>query len=171
MKEIKTKKTTEKNRCIKRITLIVICIGVGFFIAYFGNGNSYIEDKESFISIIVTLFGLCLTSAIFVAQTIDEFEFAEEKKQIAIKLKDSLASALGTMGVLILTCIIFEFLLSLVLGKVNEREPIIWLDWTIFFINVLLYTLFAAIVVLQIDITGCFLQIMKLRKTKDKDIS
>lgn len=171
MKEIKINKTTEKNLCIKRIILIVICIGVGFFITYFGNGNSYIEDKESFISIIVTLFGLCLTSAIFVAQTIDEFEFTKEKKQIAIRLKDSLASGLGTMGGLILICIIFEFLLSIVSGKVHEQEPIVWLDRTIFFINVLLYTLFAAIVVLQIDITGCFLQIMKLRKTKDKDIS
>ena len=158
MKQYTVKKAFNYKRFGEILFFILISIAIGFSIAYWGNGTSFVEDKTSFITIIVTLFGLGLTSAIFVAQTLDNIEWNEVKQKKADRLKVSLAKSLGLIALLILISIILEFILSII--PIYENVPNIFR----LIINSAIYAIFSYIIILQTDVTICFLQIMKLKK-------
>ncbi len=158
MKLYKTKQAFDYKKHLLISLCIVVSIAIGFGIAYLGQGKSFIEDKKTVISTIITLFGLGLTSAIFVAQTLDTANWDAEKIDKANHLKISLAKSLGLTALLILISIILEFALSLVPIKENNPNilPLIF--------NSLIYTAFSYIIILQTDVICCFLQIMKLKR-------
>ena len=119
------KHTIRKAINKKQITLIVffilLSLTIGLLIAYFGQGKTFVEDKKTFITIILTLFGLGMTSAIFVAQTLDTINFDEKKAEKAFGLKVSLTKSLGLTAILILISVIFEFI-STVIPTADENS-------------------------------------------------
>ena len=153
----------------KQITLIaffiLLSLTIGLLIAYFGQGKSFVEDKKTFITIILTLFGLGMTSAIFVAQTLDTINFDEKKAEKAYGLKVSLTKSLGLTAVLILISVIFEFI-STAIPTADENSKQTILKHLPFILDAGIYSLFSYIIILQADVTACFLQIMKLRSKK-----
>ena len=159
------KKAINKKQIISIAFFILLSLTIGLLIAYFGQGQSFVEDKKTFITIILTLFGLGMTSAIFVAQTLDTINFDEKKAEKAYRLKVSLTKSLGLTAILILVSVIFEFI-STVIPTVDENSKQTVLKNLPFILDTGIYSLFSYIIILQADVTACFLQIMKLRAKK-----
>ena len=101
-----------------------------------------------------------LTSAIFVSQTLDNAKFNQEKTKKANNLKSSLAKSLALMAILILVGVVLEFILTLITTNKYNFTNII---------ETLMYASFVYCIILQIDITGCFVNIMKLKQDKEKE--
>ena len=138
---------------------------IGFLIAFCGQGTSFVEDKKTFITTILTLFGLGMTSAIFIAQTLATMNFDEKKAEKAYMLKVSLTKSLALTAILILVSVILEFILT-ALPTLEDNSKQTFLKNLPFLLNVGIYSLFSYIIILQADVTACFLQIMKLRSKK-----
>lgn len=159
MKQYTIKKVPNYKHLLWVLFFILISFAIGFSIAYWGNGTSFIEDKAAFITVIITLFGLGLTSAIFVVQTLDNVEWNEQKQKRVACLKVSLTKSLGLIAILILASIILEFILSIIPTEENN------LNIFRLIIDSSIYAMFAYIVILQADVILCFLRIMKINKT------
>lgn len=156
----KVKKAFNKKYIIFNVCLILLSLILGFCIVYYGKDVSFIEDTTAFFSVIITLFGLGLTSAIFVSQTLDNAKFNQEKTKKANNLKSSLAKSLALMAILILVGVVLEFILTLITTNKYNFTNII---------ETLMYASFVYCIILQIDITGCFVNIMKLKQDKEKE--
>ena len=159
------KKMINKKQIVSTIFFILLSLTIGLLIAYLGQGKSFVEDKKTFITIVLTLFGLGMTSAIFIAQTLDTINFDEKKAKKAYDLKVTLTKSLGLTAILILISVIFEFI-STVIPTVDENSKQAVLNNLPFILDVGIYSLFSYIIVIQADVTVCFLQIMKLRSKK-----
>ena len=148
----KVKKAFNKKHITINVCLILLSLILGFCIVFFGNGNSFIEDTTAFFSAIITLFGLGLTSAIFVSQTLDNAKFNQAKTNQANELKSSLAKSLALMAILILVGVVSEFILTLITTNKYNISTII---------ETLMYSSFVYCIILETDITGCFVNIIK----------
>lgn len=140
-------KTTINRRKIIRIVLIIIAtlvsLGFGFLIAFFGEGQSYIES--SIITSIITLFGFGLTSTVFVYQAFKEKEADKVKKVI-----HALANTLLLTFILITVSLILDFI-----GSLNFPQA------AIITIQSLKYASLIYAFICQIDILLSFLIIVK----------
>ena len=134
---------------ILHIVLIIICVlaslGIGFLIAFFGEGESYIES--SIITAIITLFGFGLTSTVFVYQAFKDKENEKVKKVI-----HALSNTLLLTFILIVVALILDFI-----GSLNFTNSLI------LFIQSLKYATLIYAFVCQIDILLSFIIIVKNR--------
>ena len=82
-----------------------------------------------------------------------------------INLTQPLLIERSAFEILILISVIFEFI-STVIPTADENLKQTILKHLPFMLDVGIYSLFSYIVILQADVTACFLQIMKLRSKK-----
>lgn len=143
---IKQKKHTTKRKKINLIltvVFIIVSLGVGFLIAYFGKGTSFIETD--LITAIITLFGFGLTSTVFVYQAFKDKETDKTRKIIK-----SLAKTLLLTFVLIISSLIFDFGATLLISN----------SFTVIMNSLKFATLIYAFIC-QIDILLSFIIIIK----------
>lgn len=104
--DIKTKRTINV-KTVKKIILEIIFIlaglGGGFLIAYFGKGESFLENEM--ITAIITLFGFSVTSTVFIYQS-----FKKKEEDNVNKLIKALAKNLLLTFILIGLALLFDFL-------------------------------------------------------------
>ena len=143
---IKEKNSIDVKK-IKHIVLIIsfelLSLGLGFLIAFFGKGESYIE--ASLFVAIITLFGFGLTSTVFVYQAFKDKESEKVKKVI-----HRLANTLLLTFILIIVALILDFIGSLEFPKA-----------AIIAIQSLKYAFLIYALICQIDILRAFLIIVK----------
>lgn len=96
---------------ILTIIFIIASIGLGFIIAYYGKGESFIETD--FLNIIITLFGFGLTSTVFIYQTVKNKESDQ-----ALHVIQSLTKTLVLIFALIIISILFDFIAN---SDVSEK--------------------------------------------------
>lgn len=104
--EVKTKRIIDRRLILKIIveaSFIIISMGAGFLVAYFGNGASYLENEM--ITAIITLLGFSLTSTVFICQLLKNRE--DSKVDNVIK---ALAKNLIVTFILVLISLLFDFL-------------------------------------------------------------
>ena len=106
-------KTIIKERSVKSFKKIIIpvifallSLSAGFAIAFWGKGQSYIEN--SLITALVTLLGFGITSTVFLYQAFKNNE-TEKTKRLIHAIVSNLLLALALIGV----AIVFDFLVSL----------------------------------------------------------
>lgn len=99
----------QKWQIVLIVFFTIISLALGFLIAYFGNGLSFIET--GLVSAIITLFGFGLTSTVFVYQSFKDKETDDTKKVI-----HALAKTLLLTLILIITSLICDFLATVVLS-------------------------------------------------------
>lgn len=135
------------SKKVKRIVLTIVfsllSLGLGFLIAFFGKGNSYVES--SLFTAIITLFGFGLTSTVFVYQSFKDKEAEKVKKVIR-----ALANTLLLTFILIIMSLILDFIGSLELPEA-----------AIIAIQSLKYAALIYAFICQIDILLSFLVIVK----------
>lgn len=143
---IKEKKSFSSREIINIILIIVFSIlslVVGFVIAYFGKGKSYVETE--LISAIITLFGFGLTATVFVYQA-----FENKQNEDTMKVIKAISKTLILTLWLIVASLVFDFVLDLITSE----------KW-----NVVVETLkYAALVystICQFDILNSFIVIIK----------
>ena len=105
--------TIVKERSVKSfkgiflpIIFALLSLGAGFAIAFWGKGQSYIENN--LITALITLFGFGITSTIFLYQAFKKEEMEKTKKLIHA-IVNNLILTLALIGFAIL----FDFLASL----------------------------------------------------------
>lgn len=90
----------------KKIFVILISVTSGYFIAQYGNNDSFVESGA--ISTAFTLFGFGITSTVFIYQA-----FSGNKSENVKALMIGLAKTLKLTFFLLLITIIMDFLASL----------------------------------------------------------
>ena len=153
--KIKTYNQGNAKSIIRTIGYVTLSLLIGFAIAYFGKGTSYIE--ESFITISLTLFGFDLTSVIFMCGTIQHIKVADNAR-INVLLKE-IAESLGFMLGAILLAIILDFLTSVI-----HCPQVLCLV-----IKTLKYGSLCCSLISQLDIISAFLRIVKVMPEKRSD--
>lgn len=145
--KIKTYNQGKAKHTIRTVGFISLSLLIGFAIAYFGKGISYIE--ESFITISLTLFGFDLTSVIFMCGIIQHMK-ASDNAQISVLLKE-IAESLSFMLCALLVAIVLDFLTSIIQGP----------SFLILAFNTLRYGSLCCSLIAQLDIISAFLRIVK----------
>ena len=143
---IKVKNTRNGKRTLNIIIIIVsvvLSLGLGFLIAYGGQGESYVET--SLITAIITLFGFGLTSTVFVCQAFKDKD-NEKIKRVIHALSNTLLLTLA----LIITSIILDFI-----GSLDFCETLLII------VKSLKYASLIYAFICQIDILLSFLIIVK----------
>ena len=104
--DIKIKKTID-IKTIKKIILeiifILVSLGGGFLIAYFGKDESFLENEM--ITAIITLFGFSVTSTVFIYQSLKQ----KENPSVNNLIK-ALAKNLLLTFILIGVSLVFDFM-------------------------------------------------------------
>ena len=77
IKEKKSFSLRDNKNLLLSILFSIISLGIGFIIAFYGGGNSYIETE--LITAIITLFGFGLTATVFVYQAFEKSNSNEKK--------------------------------------------------------------------------------------------
>lgn len=135
------------SKKVKQVVLTIVfsllSLGLGFLIAFFGKGNSYVES--SLLTAIITLFGFGLTSTVFVYQSFKDKETEKVKKVI-----HSLANTLLLTFILIIVSLLLDFIGNLELPEV-----------AIIILQSLKYATLIYAFICQIDILLSFLVIVK----------
>lgn len=89
----------------------IVCLGLGFIIAFFGKGVSFIETE--LIIAIITLFGFGLTATVFVYQAFEKSD-SKDTRNLIVALSKTLLLTLC----LIVASLFFDFLTSLIMAEV-----------------------------------------------------
>lgn len=140
---IKEKKAIDIKKILRILVFVLVSLGLGFLIAFFGKGESYVES--SLFTAIITLFGFGLTSTVFVYQAFKEKESKKIKKVI-----NALSDTLLLTFILIVVSLILDFIGSLDFPKA-----------VIITIQSLKYASLIYAFICQIDILLAFLIIVK----------
>lgn len=106
IKEKKHLSRQEKKNIVLTILFLIISLGLGFIIAFFGKETSYIENE--LITAIITLFGFGLTATVFVYQTF------EEKNLESNNIIKALSRTLLLIFCLIVASLILDFFVALI---------------------------------------------------------
>lgn len=156
MTKVRTKKIFNK-KIICLIVFIFVSLGIGFLIAKFGEGVSYIEKNA--ILYLITFFGFSLTATVFIYQSLDSRieESEQDKAKVLIK---SLSRSLVLTLILIVCIIFFDFLTSIVDAK--EEGQINWLIC----LSTIKYAMIIYAIICQFDILYSFVIIMRSYKKK-----
>ncbi len=131
------------KKIILEISFILASLGGGFLIAYFGKGESFLENEM--ITAIITLFGFSVTSTVFICQALKQKE-----NQGVNNLIKALAKNLLLTFILIAISLVFDFMSVFDWGKV------IPLIIKTFKFSTLIYAF-----LIQIDILMAFIIIIK----------
>ena len=149
IKEKKHFSLREKTNIFLTILFSIVSLGIGFLIAYFGKGSSYVETE--LITAIITLFGFGLTATVFVYQ-------AFEKSQS----NDTMDVIKALSRTLILTlCLVMA---SLVL---NFFVSVITLEVLNLILESVMYATLVYSAICQFDILNSFIVIITQSRRKD----
>lgn len=152
---IKTIDLCKRKNTIAVVLFVLLSVIGGFLIAFFGRGDSFVE--ESFTTCSLTLFGFDLTSVVFVYGVLQRYSTAESER-IAVLLK-KIASSIRLILVLILCSIASDFIAS------------IFKDCYVIniVINCIKYSLLLYSLICQIDVINTFLILVKQRPHGSKE--
>lgn len=151
IKEKKSFSFRKKTNIFLTILFAVLSLGIGFVIAYFGVGKSYVETE--LITAIITLFGFGMTATVFVYQA---FENSQSKD--TINVIKALSKTLMLTLCLVIVSLIFDFVVSLI--KLN-----VW----IIILESLKYAALVYSVICQFDVLNSFIVIItKSKKDVEK---
>lgn len=151
---IKSKKSyslREKANIALTIIFSLLSLWLGFVIAFFGKGVSFIEND--LITAIITLFGFGLTATVFVYQAFEKFT-AKETKNVITALSKTLLLTLC----LVIAFLIFDFFASLITAEV----------WNVIFES-LKYAVLIYSSICQFDILNSFIVIITSDKKDDNE--
>lgn len=149
---IKNKKSfsrREKANIVLTVIFSLISLGLGFVVAFWGNGNSFVETD--LITAIITLFGFGLTATVFVCQAFEKN--TKETKNIITSLSKTLLLTLC----LVIVTLILDFIVSLITAEV----------WNVI-IETLKYAALIYSLICQFDILNCFIVIISNKKDDSK---
>ena len=151
VKEKKSFSLRDKRNLLLSILFSVISLGIGFIIAFYGKGNSYIETE--LITAIITLFGFGLTATVFVYQAFEKSNSNEKKNVICALSKTLLLTLCLVVGSLIL-----DFAASIVTLKVVK-----------IILSTLMYASMVYSTICQFDILNSFVIIITTGKKIDEN--
>ena len=100
----------EKANIALTIIFSLLSLGLGFVIAFWGKGDSFIETD--LITAIITLFGFGLTATVFVYQAFEKSTTKETKNVIT-----ALSKTLLLTLCLVIASLIFDFITSLITAE------------------------------------------------------
>ena len=110
IKEKKSLSLREKRNLLLSVLFSVVSLGIGFIVAFYGKGNSYIETE--LITAIITLFGFALIATVLVYQVFEKSN-SNEKKSVICALSKTLLLTLCLVAV----SLILDFAVSIVAIK------------------------------------------------------
>lgn len=148
--KIKTRKILNK-KILFPMFFVAISLAIGFLIAKFGKGISYIEENA--ILYLITFFGFSLTATVFIYQSLNK-DIEESKYDQALSLIKSLSKSLTLTLILIICTIIFDFIISVI--DSNNAE----LTNLLVFLSTIKYAMIIYAIICQIDILYSFVIIM-----------
>lgn len=151
VKEKKSFSLRNKKNLLLSILFSVISLGIGFIIAFYGGGDSYIETD--LIKAIITLFGFGLTATVFIYQAFEKSN-SNEKKNVIHALSKTLLLTLC----LIVVSLILDFAVSIVAMEVVKV-----------ILSTLLYASLIYSIICQFDILNSFVVIITNGKKTDKN--
>lgn len=139
----------EKVNIFLTVLFCILSLGIGFFIAFFGKGKSYIETE--LITAIITLFGFGLTATVFVYQS-----FEKKNSDYTTNVIKALSKTLYLTLCLIMTSLIFDFVVSVINSK----------TWSVVLESVQYATLIYS-AICQFDVLNAFIIIITKGKGDD----
>ena len=142
VKEKKSLSLRKKRNLLLSILFSVLSLGIGFTIAFYGKGNSYIETE--LITAIITLFGY---------QAFEKSN-SNEKKSIICALSKTLLLTLC----LVVVSLILDFAVSIV--TINVVKVIL---------STLMYAALVYSIICQFDILNSFVIIITNGKKSDRN--
>lgn len=157
---MKTKTIIKSKKCFfsrKKINMVltaifsIVCLGLGFIIAFWGKGISFIETE--LIIAIITLFGFGLTATVFVYQAFEKSD-SKDTRNLIVALSKTLLLTLC----LIVASLVFDFLASLIMAEV----------WNVI-LGSLKYAALMYSLICQFDILTSFIVIITGGKKGDKE--
>ena len=151
VKEKKSFSLRDKRNLLLSFLFSVISLGIGFVIAFYGKGNSYIETE--LITAIITLFGFGLTATVFVYQAFEKSNSNEKKNVICALSKTLLLTLCLVVGSLML-----DFVVSIVTLKVVK-----------IILSTLMYASLVYSTICQFDILNSFVIIITNGKKIDEN--
>ena len=141
----------EKTNIALTIIFSVISLGLGFIIAFWGKGISFIEND--LITAIITLFGFGLTATVFVYQAFEKSN-SDEKKNVICALSKTLLLTLC----LVVASLILDFAVSIV--TINVVKVIL---------STVMYASLVYSIICQFDILNSFVVIITNGKKTDEN--
>lgn len=149
---IKNKKSfsfREKKNIFFTCIITLISLGLGFVIAFFGKGVSFVE--KDLITAIITLFGFGLTATVFVCQAFEKNTTKETRNVIT-----ALSKTLLLILCLVIAALVFDFIVDLITSA----------PWNLFFGSLKYATLIYSLIC-QFDILNSFFVLIKSGKNDD----
>lgn len=150
-KEKRSFSSREKNNIFLTILFSILSLGIGFVIAHFGKGVSYVETE--LITAIITLFGFGLTATVFVYQA-----FENAKSKDTTNVIKALSKTLLLTLCLVMVSLVLDFIVSAITSEV----------WS----TILDSAKYAALVysaICQFDILNSFIVIITKSKKDDSN--
>lgn len=154
IKEKKIRTNQEKNNIFLSILFSALSLGLGFLVAFFGKGKSYIENE--LITAIITLFGFGLTATVFVYQAFEKKQSTEKTNNMIKALSKTLHLTLW----LIVSSLVFDFIAD---SLTSEANIIIIIAKTLKYSS-LIYS-----IICQFDILNSFTIIINKNKKDDNE--
>ena len=142
---IKTKRYLSRRDKIKQILTVLfstVSLGLGAIIAFYGKGNSFIEND--LLSAVITLFGFGLTATVFTYQTFEKMHSRE-----AAAVIKALSKTLFLTLFLVFVSLLLDFFIGIITIKVMCCC-----------LNSLKYSALIYSMILQFDILNSFIVII-----------
>lgn len=149
IKEKKFFSSHEKTNIVLTLLFSIVSMGIGFLIAYFGKGSSYVETE--LITAIITLFGFGLTATVFVYQA-----FEKSQSKDTIDVIKALSKTLLLTLCLVMSSLVLDFLVSVITLKILNL-----------ILESLMYATLVYSAICQFDILNSFIVIITRSKRKD----
>ena len=111
IKERRSLSSSEKKNIFLTILFSILSLGMGFLIAFFGKGDSYVETE--LITAIITLFGFGLTATVFVYQA-----FGNSPSDDTMQVIKALSKTLLLTLCLVAAALVLDFIISTVTSDV-----------------------------------------------------
>lgn len=151
IKERRSLSSSEKKNIFLTILFSILSLGMGFLIAFFGKGDSYVETE--LITAIITLFGFGLTATVFVYQAFGNSP-SDDTMQVIKALSKTLLLTLS----LVAAALVLDFIISTVTSDV----------WCLI-VESLKYATLVYSGICQFDILNSFIVIITKRKKDDSN--
>ena len=149
IKERRSLSSSEKKNIFLTILFSILSFGMGFLIAFFGKGDSYVETE--LITAIITLFGFGLTATVFVYQA-----FGNSPSDDTMQVIKALSKTLLLTLCLVASALILDFTVSAITCEV----------WCLI-LKSLKYAALVYSAICQFDILNSFIVIITKSKRDD----
>lgn len=151
IKERRSLSSSEKKNIFLTILFSILSLGMGFLIAFFGKGDSYVETE--LITAIITLFGFGLTATVFVCQA-----FGNSPSDDTMQVIKALSNTLLLTLCLVAAALVLDFIISTVTSD----------GWCLI-VESFKYATLVYSGICQFDILNSFIVIITKRKKDDSN--